>query len=37
MVVIDDILRTALDKEASDIHLKVGAPPFLRRFGRLGP
>jgi twitching motility protein PilT len=37
MVAIDDILRTALDREASDIHLKVGAPPFLRRFGQLGP
>jgi len=37
MVAIDDILRTALDREASDVHLKVGAPPFLRRFGQLGP
>jgi twitching motility protein PilT len=37
MVAIDDILRTALDREASDIHLKVNAPPFLRRFGHLGP
>jgi twitching motility protein PilT len=37
MVAIDDILRTALDREASDIHLKVNAPPFLRRFGQLGP
>jgi len=37
MVAIDDILRHALDREASDIHLKVGAPPFLRRFGHLGP
>lgn len=37
MVAIDDILRHAIDCEASDIHLKVGAPPFLRRFGKLGP
>ncbi|MBM4247770.1 MAG: PilT/PilU family type 4a pilus ATPase [Deltaproteobacteria bacterium] len=37
MVTIDDILRHAIDREASDIHLKVGAPPFLRRFGHLGP
>ncbi len=37
MVAIDDILRHALDREASDIHLKVGAPPFLRRYGHLGP
>ncbi|MEW6272956.1 MAG: PilT/PilU family type 4a pilus ATPase [Thermodesulfobacteriota bacterium] len=37
MLAIDDILRTALDREASDIHLKVGAPPFFRRFGQLGP
>ncbi len=36
MLAIDDILRTALDREASDIHLKVGAPPFFRRFGQLG-
>jgi twitching motility protein PilT len=35
MVHIDDICRTALEKEASDIHLKVGAAPFFRRFGRL--
>jgi twitching motility protein PilT len=35
MIHIDDICRTALHKEASDIHLKVGAPPFFRRFGRL--
>ncbi len=37
MLMIDDILRHALDREASDIHLKLGAPPFLRRFGHLGP
>lgn len=37
MIHIDDICRTALHKEASDIHLKVGAPPFFRRFGKLGP
>jgi twitching motility protein PilT len=35
MVHIDDICRTALEREASDIHLKVGAAPFFRRFGRL--
>ena len=35
MVSIDEILRHALDREASDIHIKVGSPPFLRRFGHL--
>lgn len=37
MLIIDDILRHALDRDASDIHLKLGAPPFLRRYGHLGP
>ncbi|MBM4265928.1 MAG: PilT/PilU family type 4a pilus ATPase [Deltaproteobacteria bacterium] len=37
MVVIDEILRHALERDASDIHLKVGAPPFLRCYGKLGP
>lgn len=37
MLMIDDILRHALDRDASDIHLKLGAPPFLRRYGHLGP
>lgn len=32
---IDDILRHALDRDASDIHLKLGAPPYLRRYGHL--
>lgn len=34
---IDDILRHALDRDASDIHLKLGAPPYLRRYGHLAP
>lgn len=34
---IDEILRWALEKDASDIHLKVGAPPLLRRYGTLAP
>lgn len=37
MLMIDDILRHALDRDASDIHLKLGAPPFLRRYGHLAP
>jgi twitching motility protein PilT len=31
------LLRRAVDLGASDIHLKVGAPPILRRDGALGP
>ncbi len=34
---IDDILRLAVKKEASDIHIKVGHPPILRIQGRLKP
>ncbi|RTZ91454.1 MAG: type IV pili twitching motility protein PilT [Deltaproteobacteria bacterium] len=32
---IDDLLRLAVKKEASDIHVKVGLPPILRINGRL--
>ena len=35
MVSIDEILRHALDRDASDIHLKCGSPPSLRRYGHL--
>ena len=35
MLQIDEILRSALNRDASDIHLKVGSPPFLRRYGHL--
>ncbi len=32
---IDDLLRLAVKKEASDIHIKVGLPPILRINGQL--
>ena len=35
MLQVDEILRSALNRDASDIHLKVGSPPFLRRYGHL--
>jgi twitching motility protein PilT len=34
---IEEILRWALEQDASDIHLKVGSPPLLRRYGTLAP
>ena len=34
---IDDLLRIAIDKEASDLHLKVGSPPSLRVYGDMFP
>jgi len=34
---IDAILKKAVDMTASDIHLKVGLPPVVRRFGALIP
>jgi twitching motility protein PilT len=34
---LNALLRRAVDLGASDIHLKVGAPPVLRRDGSLGP
>lgn len=34
---IDEILRWALEQDASDIHLKIGSPPLLRRYGTLAP
>ena len=34
---VDEILRWALEREASDVHLKIGSPPLLRRFGSLAP
>ncbi|MBI5706371.1 MAG: type IV pilus twitching motility protein PilT [Armatimonadetes bacterium] len=32
---IDDLLRDLVDKEASDLHLKAGEPPFMRIHGEL--
>lgn len=34
---IDDILKIAVEKDASDIHIKVGLPPVLRVNGKLVP
>jgi twitching motility protein PilT len=34
---IDDLLRTAMDRKASDLHLKVGNYPYLRVDGELVP
>jgi twitching motility protein PilT len=34
---IDDLLRFVVKREASDLHLKVGAPPVLRIDGKLIP
>jgi len=37
MMHIDEILQLAVTTNSSDVHLKVGAPPMLRTYGRLGP
>jgi twitching motility protein PilT len=34
---IDPILKHAVDMSASDVHLKIGLPPVVRRFGALIP
>jgi len=34
---IDDILRMAIDRKASDIHLTVGLPPMMRQDGEIVP
>ncbi len=34
---LDEILRAAIERDVSDIHLKVGSKPLFRRYGRLGP
>ncbi len=34
---IDDILRMAIDRKASDIHLTVGLPPMMRMDGEIVP
>ncbi len=37
MLEIDDVLRYSVSEEASDIHIKVGSPPFVRIDGHLVP
>lgn len=32
---IDDLLRDLVSKEASDLHIKAGEPPFMRIHGDL--
>ncbi len=34
---IDDLLRTAVERDASDIHIKADSPPLLRIYGELIP
>jgi twitching motility protein PilT len=34
---IDDILRAAMDRKASDIHITVGLPPMIRLDGEMAP
>jgi twitching motility protein PilT len=34
---LNALLRRAVELGASDIHLKIGQPPILRRDGSLGP
>ena len=37
MMTLDELLHLMIDKEASDLHLKVGRPPGLRIHGELIP
>ncbi len=34
---IDDLLRTAVARDASDIHIKAESPPLFRIYGELFP
>lgn len=34
---IDELLKLMVEKDASDLHIKVGSPPTLRIHGRLYP
>jgi twitching motility protein PilT len=34
---IDELLKLMVEKDASDLHIKVGSPPTLRIYGRLCP
>ena len=37
MLDLDNLLRESVRREASDIHIKVGSPPYLRVDGHLTP
>ena len=37
MLELDELLRFAVDADASDLHVKVGSPPFIRIHGALEP
>jgi Tfp pilus assembly pilus retraction ATPase PilT len=34
---LNTLLRTAVERGASDVHLKMGQPPIIRHDGSLGP
>ena len=34
---VDAALMTVIETEASDLHLKVPAPPIIRQYGKLVP
>jgi len=34
-ILIDRLLQTVIDKDASDLHLTVGLPPVIRLHGKL--
>ena len=35
MLDLDQLLKFAVERGASDVHIKVGSPPFIRIDGRL--
>ena len=37
MLDLDQVLREAVDRGASDVHIKVGSPPHMRLDGELTP
>ena len=37
MATINDILKTAMDNKASDIHIMVGQPPLIRMHTQMTP
>ncbi len=37
ILVFEDLLRDMIERKASDLHLKVGTPPFWRIYGKLQP
>jgi twitching motility protein PilT len=37
MVSVDELLRITVETDGSDLHLKAGSPPLLRKYGELNP